>query len=107
MSIGLKRRIHTLIRLAAAASLACATAVLAAQSTAAPDPTSKLATVLADLAQAVSQDGGRLTATRAVAPSVDGLPKSVQDAVRGRTLRLSATGDVQVYILLSAVTDEV
>jgi len=96
-----------LIRLAVAASLACATAVAAAQTSSSPvDPESKLATVLLELARAVPQGGGRLTANRAAGPSVDGMPKSVQDAVRGRTLRMTNANEVQVYILLSVVDDD-
>ena len=34
------------------------------------------------------------------------LPKSAQDALRGRKLRINANNEVQVYILLQAVTDE-
>ncbi|HMD36440.1 MAG TPA: choice-of-anchor D domain-containing protein, partial [Vicinamibacterales bacterium] len=102
------RRIRLLIRLAAAASLACATAVLAAAQVtpAGSDPASKLATVLADLAEAVPQDRGRFVAAR-VPASTAALPKSVVDATRGRMLRMDDANQVQVYILLSAVTDDV
>jgi hypothetical protein len=70
--------------------------------------TSKLATVLADLIQAVPQDSGPLTPQRAETRtlSLDALPRSVQDAVQNRRLRFGTNNDVQVYILLSAVTDE-
>src|SRR4051812_22229092 len=101
MSIPVIRRIGVFFRVVAAASLACASAVLAAQTTTAPDPSSKLATVLADLAQAVPQDRGRSASARAAAVSLDGLPKSVLDATRGRTLRIDAGNQVQVYILVS------
>src|SRR5712692_6410263 len=81
---------------------------------------SKLTTVLADLSRAVPQDAqvpsqlqveaqGRITlpGVRPVtALDVDRLPKSVQDAIRGRRLRSDANNQVQVYILMRAVTDE-
>src|SRR5712691_3063180 len=106
MSIVVIHRIRLFIRFAAAAALASATAVFAAQTTAVPDPAGKLATVLLDLAQAVPQDRGRFVANRA-AGSPDGMPKSVFDATRGRALRIDDANQVQVYILLSAVTDDV
>src|SRR5256885_14694507 len=70
--------------------------------------TSKLTPVLADLIQAVPQESGQLTPQRADtgALSLDALPRSVQDAVRSRRLRFGTNKDVQVYILLSALTDE-
>ena len=69
---------------------------------------SKLTTVLADLIQAVPQDNGQLAPQRAQTGmlSLDALPRSVQDAVQARQLRFGTNNDVQVYILLSAVTDE-
>ena len=91
-----------LIRVAAALALACAAAGVGAQSTL-DDPASKLATVLADLAHGVPQERGRFVAARS---AIDGLPKSVQDAIAGRTLRLDAAGRAQVYILLAAATDD-
>ena len=70
-----------------------------------PDGT-KLTTVLADLSQAVTQDpAGRSTARRVTTLSPDALPRSVQDAMRGGLLRINANNEVQVYILMSAVTD--
>jgi hypothetical protein len=70
----------------------------------------KLTTILAELAQAVAQEGtgGQPlpSSTAASAPiNLDRLPKSVQDAVHGRRLRITAANEVQVYILMSAVTD--
>jgi len=62
---------------------------------------SKLTTVLADLVRASSGSGGGQTAL-----SADALPQSVQDAMRSRRLRIDANDNVQVYILLSSVTDE-
>jgi hypothetical protein len=59
---------------------------------------SKLTTVLADLARA--------SAGRNAALSADDMPRSVQDAIRGRRLRIDANNEVQVYILLTSVSDE-
>ena len=70
---------------------------------------SKLTTVLAELVQSVAQETGQVTARRAgsaTSLSVDALPRSVQDAVQSRRLRFGTNNDVQVYILLNAVTDE-
>jgi hypothetical protein len=61
----------------------------------------KLTGVLADLVRASPTTTGSQTAL-----SVDSLPPSVQDAMRARRLRLDANNEVQVYILLSAVTDD-
>jgi hypothetical protein len=61
---------------------------------------SKLTTVLADLVRA---NAGAASQTRL---SVDAMPRSVQDAVKSRRLRIDANNEVQVYILLSSVTDE-
>jgi len=73
---------------------------------------SKLTTVLADLARAVPQDFG--PATDRVAPTApmesakpldrEALPKSVRDALKGRLLRMNSRDEVQVYILM-LVTD--
>src|SRR5438876_5419451 len=59
---------------------------------------SKLTTVLGDLVRA--------NAGRATTLAVDAMPRSVQDAVQGGRLRIDANGNVQVYILMSSVTDE-
>ena len=70
---------------------------------------SKLTRVLAELVQSVAQETGQVTARRAgsaTSLSVDALPRSVQDAVQSRRLRFGTNNDVQVYILLNAVTDE-
>jgi subtilase family protein/HYDIN/CFA65/VesB family protein len=61
---------------------------------------SKLTGVLADLVQASKASGSQ------AALSVDAMPRSVQDAIRSRRLRIDATNQVQVYILMAAVTDE-
>jgi Subtilase family/Abnormal spindle-like microcephaly-assoc'd, ASPM-SPD-2-Hydin len=62
--------------------------------------TAKLTTVLADLVRAVP-------ATESARPlAFDRMPKSAQDAIQGRKLRIDANGDVQVYVLLESVSDE-
>src|SRR5262249_12215531 len=64
--------------------------------------TSKLTTVLADLARATAA-----AQTPTAQPlAFDRMPKSAQDAVQGRKLRIDANGAAQVSILLEAVTDE-
>jgi Subtilase family len=77
--------------------------------TTAPSPDSKLTTVLADLARSVAQEDTRHATTRRLGPtaalSADSMPRSVQDAMRGGLLRINANNEVQVYILLSEVTD--
>jgi hypothetical protein len=69
-------------------------ALVAAQAEA--QPSGKLISVLADLARAGSYS----------AQSADTAPTSVQSAIRSRRLRLDANNEVQVYILVAAVTDE-
>src|SRR5262245_6240259 len=59
---------------------------------------SKLTTVLADLVRANA--GGATTL------AADAMPRSVRDAVQGGRLRIDANGNIQVYILLSSVTDD-
>src|SRR5262245_61016676 len=61
---------------------------------------SKLTSVLADLVRASAASGSQ------TALSMESMPPSVQDAVRSRRLRIDANNEVQVYILLSAVTDD-
>src|SRR5262245_56731488 len=82
---------------------------LGAQTPPLDDPSSKLTTALAALARAVPQDDDRLAGQR-VTPgprlSVQSLPQAAQDAVRGGRMRLNDTNEVQVYILMSAVTDD-
>jgi hypothetical protein len=69
---------------------------------------SRLSTVLADLVAAAPPRTQVLPA----APSgqaralFDTLPVSAQDAMRGRRLRMDAASNVQVTVLLSAVTDD-
>jgi hypothetical protein len=93
----------------------CLFALLTVTATAQPpnvsgsDTTSKLTTVLADLVQSVAQETGQTTSLRtsASAPfAVDKMPRSVQDAVESRRLRIDENNGVQVYILMSAVTDD-
>jgi len=82
---------------------------LGAQTPPPDDPSSKLTTALAAVARAVPQDDGRLAGQRVTpAPrlSVQSLPQAAQDAVRGGRMRLNETNEVQVYILMSAVTDD-
>lgn len=95
--------------------VACSFALLAITATAqradvdGSATTPKLTTVLADLVQSVAQEAGQVTAQRtgtSTPLSVDRLPRSVQDAVQGRRLRIDANIEVQVYILMSAVTDD-
>jgi hypothetical protein len=66
---------------------------------------SKLTTVLADVTTVVHQDNPSAPPAPAAAPlDVTTLPKSAQDAIKGRAMRLDATGSVQVYVLVSDVS---
>lgn len=56
----------------------------------------KLATVLQDLARAGGQAGGDLTLR----------PKSVQDAVASRRIRVDGAGNVRVYVLMADLSDD-
>ena len=47
-----------------------------------------------------------LARRRDASPSADSAPTSVQNAIRSRRLRIDANNEVQVYILMCAVTDE-
>jgi hypothetical protein len=70
---------------------------------------SKLSSVLADLSGAVTQQTEAVApsgATQLLAVNLDAMPKSVQDAVQGRRLRMNANGEVQVYVLMSAWTSD-
>ena len=68
--------------------------------------TAKLTTVLGDLVRAVPQDaGGSPFGTFSPLPALDRLPRSVRDAALSRRLRFDAGNTIQVYILLSTVTD--
>ncbi|HWW86445.1 MAG TPA: hypothetical protein VNZ26_22780, partial [Vicinamibacterales bacterium] len=72
--------------------------------------TTKLSTVLAELAQSVPQDQPGVNAAQSTASTrplaIESLPKSVQDAVRGRHMRLNERNEVQVSILVTEVNDE-
>jgi hypothetical protein len=72
-------------------------------------PDLKLSTRLADLADAIPQDDGRgLPSPQSTRPvSLSSLPQAVQDAVRSSQLRLNDRSEVQVYILVREVTDDV
>lgn len=69
----------------------------------------KLTTPLAQLARSTPQLRGPIPQGQRVAPppgfSMETLPKSVQDAMRARMMRINKAGEVQVYILLTEVTD--
>ena len=70
---------------------------------------SKLTTVLADLSQAVAQEQAPIAPLRvgtASPLSVDALPKSVKDSMRGGLLRINENNEVQVYILMSSLSDD-
>src|SRR5262249_10290790 len=60
---------------------------------------SKLTGALADLVRANTAAGNQTTM------AVDEMPRSVQDAIKSRRLRIDANNEVQVYVLMSAVTD--
>src|SRR5436190_4705244 len=62
--------------------------------------TSKLTTVLADLVRANEASGAALPL------AADRMPKSAQDAIQGRKLRLDSSGAVQVYVLVEAISDD-
>jgi len=70
----------------------------------------KLSTPLADLARALPQQRGLIPeGQRIAAPpgfSLTTLPKSVRDAVRARMMRINNNAEVQVYILLTEVTEQ-
>jgi hypothetical protein len=93
-----------------AACLAVLAVAVSAQQADVTDANGKLTTVLADLAKAVTQETGAITSQRAAVSSTlttDMLrATSVRDAVQSRRLRFDANNEVQVYILMSAVTDE-
>src|SRR5262249_38063502 len=92
------------------AALALLGVTAAAQRADITDPSSiKLTTVLDDLSRSVPEERGDVTAMRTAgsAPlSRDALPKSVQDAMHSRRLRMNENNEVQVYLLVSEVTDE-
>jgi hypothetical protein len=96
----------------ARAGLVLAALLCAAGQTHAQTPSEKLTTVLADLARAVPQQEGAAAAGRSLQTAlppleIDGLPRSVRDAVHGRRLRINAQNEVQVYILLQSISEDV
>ena len=70
----------------------------------------KLSTPLADLARSLPQQQGPIPKGQRIAPppgfSLTTLPKSVRDAVRTGMMRINKDAEVQVYVLVTAVTDE-
>jgi subtilase family protein/HYDIN/CFA65/VesB family protein len=76
----------------------CLFALALAVPAAAQNP--KLTTVLADLVRAQAAAGAVTTL------AADAMPRSAQDAIRGQRLRIDANNEVQVYILMSSVTDD-
>jgi hypothetical protein len=70
----------------------------------------KLSTPLADLARSLPQQRGPIPkGQRIAAPpgfSLTTLPKSVRDAVRARMMRINNDAEVQVYILVTEVTEQ-
>ena len=67
----------------------------------------RLSGVLADLAAAVSQQPGSVAPSLVARPlAIDSMPKSVQDAIHGSRLRVNSNGEVQVYVVMNAVTPE-
>lgn len=102
-------------RSAAAVLLASALALTAHRiDVAAQSGAGKLTTVLADLVQALPQTAAAPAAGAAGAPapqlamsSYDAFPPSVQDAIKGRWLRIDQHNAAQVYVLVNEVTDAV
>jgi hypothetical protein len=81
-----------------AACLAVLAATINAQQPDVATANSKLTTVLADLVAAQGNSTTQLAESSR--------PSSVQNAMRSRRLRIDANNEVQVYILMSAVTDD-
>ena len=70
----------------------------------------KLTTPLAELARALPQQRGLIPKGQRIAGppgfSLTTLPKSVRDAVRAGMMRINKDAEVQVYVLVTSVTDE-
>src|SRR4029079_2199361 len=67
----------------------------------------RLATVLQDLSLTIPQEASLAPEAAATRPlGAARLPKSVQDAMQARRLRVDDQTGVQVYLLLSEVTDD-
>jgi hypothetical protein len=100
-------------RSAAAVFLAFALALTAHRlDVAAQSSAGKMTTILADLVQALRQAAaasapGLAGAAPAPAMSDDAFPPSVQDAIKGRLLRIDQNHAAQVYVLVNDVTDAV
>ncbi|HWF83236.1 MAG TPA: hypothetical protein VG222_00220, partial [Vicinamibacterales bacterium] len=73
---------------------------------AAQTTSSKLSTVLAALSQSVTQSTSSAQRAGGAQPlSLDSASKPVKDAIQGGWLRLNASQEVQVYVLMTEVTD--
>ena len=74
-----------------------------------PSKHAKLSTPLADLARALPQQRGPIPKGQRITPtpgfSLTTLPKSVRDAVRAGMMRINNDAEVQVYILVTDVTE--
>src|SRR6188768_40477 len=73
------------------------------------DVTARLSTVLVDLAATVPQERGATrpdVQTTSRLPARTDWPASITDATDTARLRITATGEVQVYVLFDEVTDE-
>jgi len=95
---------------AAATMLVCFVTILAIQEPAVRGQTasSKLATVLGDLARSVPQDrSGSWFSALSPRVSLAKMPRSVQDAASGQRLRLDGNNTVQVYILLTEISENI
>jgi hypothetical protein len=66
----------------------------------------RLATVLQDLSRTLPQEASATPEGVARPLGAGRLPKSVQDAMQARRLRVDDSGGVQVYLLVSQVTDD-
>jgi hypothetical protein len=102
-------RVH---RSAVAVLLASALALTAHRiDVAAQSSAGKLTTVLADLVQALPQAAAApapgVAGAAALAIAYDAFPPSVQDAIRGRWLRIDRNNAAQLYVLVNAVTGAV
>jgi len=98
------RYFHGFVLAALAVSVTGAAAQRA--DSAAQSAPSKLTSVLAALSQSVAQTASAPARAGAATPmSVDALGKPVQDAIHGGWMRMNAANEVQVYILMSEVTD--
>ncbi|HEY3381115.1 MAG TPA: choice-of-anchor D domain-containing protein [Vicinamibacterales bacterium] len=90
---------------AATVSLVAVVPTMLISQRAAVSADSKLANVLADLASTPIQAITSWRATAGAGAAADALPRSVRDALQSRRLRINDRGEVQVYVLVAAVTD--